>query len=329
MKKVLILGAGVSGLTTALHLLNSGFEVTLWSKESQDSFPITSINAYAMWVPVKIDADPRIERWTNETLGVLSNLSTNAATGIRLIDIVQLKVERSEPWFASSFAGFRHALSNEISADYADAHVLQLAPVIDPTIYLPWLRQQVLAAGGKFAQKEVTNVADCADEFGIIVNCTGIGARILVPDADVFADRVQVVTIASKPGIDKIVIDDEGPHKRACVVPHGSYIKLGGFFDGDKDGCEIDDAATQDILDRCNRMVPGLNATFADVIEVNRASRPERKGWLPRVESETMADGRVIVHNYGHDGMGYILSHGIAADIVGMLVVPEENVAVK
>lgn len=314
-KKVLVLGAGVSGLTTALHLLKSGYEVTLWSKEPVGSFPNTSMSAYAMWVPVKIDADPRIERWTNEGLAAFVELSAQADSGVTLKKIIQLKTETSEPWFAGSFAGFRHALAGEITAEYADAHVLQSAPVIDPTVYLPWLSQQLSALGARFFQQEVTAIADCSAEFDVIVNCTGLGARTLVPDADVFADRVQVVKIKNNGAIDQVVIDDEGPNKRACVVPHGSYIKLGAVFDGDKEGIETDDAATQDILDRCNRMVPGLNATLADVVEVTRASRPERKGWLPRVETETLTDGRTVVHNYGHDGMGYILSHGIAAEI--------------
>ncbi|MBX9571919.1 MAG: FAD-binding oxidoreductase [Candidatus Obscuribacterales bacterium] len=314
-KNVLIIGAGVSGLTTALHLIKAGFNVTVWSKEAAGTFPVTSASAYAMWVPVKIDADPRIEQWTFESLNAFRKLAEDPSTGVRLLDIFQLKTERSEPWFASSFAEFRHSLPEEISPDYADAHVLQSAPVIDPEVYLPWLQQQVLAAGGKFEQQTVTDLSALPSQYGIIVNCTGLGARTLVPDADVFADRVQVVKIKNKGVVNKVIIDDEGPNKRACIVPHGSYVKLGGVFDGDQDGTEIDDTATQDILDRCNRLVPELNATTDDIVAVTRACRPERKGWLPRVEAEPLLDGRTVIHNYGHDGMGYLLSIGIASHI--------------
>lgn len=324
-KNVLIIGAGVSGLTTALHLLKAGFNVTIWSKEPAGTFPVTSASAYAMWVPVKIDADPRIEQWTFESLAAFRSLAEDPSTGVRLLDIFQLKTEHNEPWFATSFADFRHSLPSEISADYADAHVLQSAPVIDPEIYLPWLQAQVQALGGKFDQQTVSDLSSLPSNFGIIVNCSGLGARTLVPDADVFADRVQVVKIKNKGVVDKVIIDDEGPNKRACVVPHGNYVKLGGVFDGDQEVLDIDDSATQDILERCNRLVPGLNATKDDVIEVSRACRPERKGWLPRVEGEALPDGRTLIHNYGHDGMGYLLSIGIASHIAAYAATLEET----
>ena len=37
----------------------------------------------------------------------------------------------------------------------------------------------------------------------------------------------------------------------------------------------------------------------------------------PRVEKTTLADGRCLVHNYGHGSTGYITAHGVAAEICG------------
>lgn len=317
-KTVLILGAGVSGLTTALKLLQAGHSVSIWSKEGSDAHPHTSASAYAMWVPVKMDADPRIERWTNEGFTAFEKLSTEAATGVVMRQIFQLKTEKSEPWFAASFVNFRHAHADEISADYADAHVLDKAPVIDPPTYLDWLRAQVLKAGGVIEKRTVQSLDEAPATFDVVVNCAGLGARELASDSGVHADRVQVITIKDN-GFDKVMIDDEGPHKRACIVPQSGYLKLGAVFDGKHETLEVDDAHTQSILDRCNKMAPTLNARREDILEVIRAIRPEREGWLPRVQRSTLADGRTLVHNYGHDGMGYILSHGIADEIVGYL----------
>lgn len=313
-KNILVLGAGVSGMTTALKLLQAGRQVTVWSKEPAGQFPSTSLNAYAMWVPVKIDADPRIERWTNEGFDAFAALADDTATGVVMRRIFQLKTERNEPWFAGSFSGFRHAEAHEISDQYADAHVLDRAPVIDPVVYLQWLREQVLSLGVLFQTREVRSFSECPEEFDVIVNCTGLGARKLANDEKVFPDRIQVVTIRAT-GLADVFIDDEGPNQRACAVPHGDYIKLGAVFDGKHESTEVDDALTADILALCNRMVPGLNARLDDVLSVVRALRPEREGWLPRVENESLSDGRTVIHNYGHDGMGYILSYGIAKDI--------------
>jgi len=315
-ENVLILGAGVSGLTTALKLLQSGHRVTVWSKEPDGQSPTTSFNAYAMWVPVKDDSDPRLEQWASESFSELEKLSFARETGVAMRKIFSLKGKQEEPWYAQSFARFRHALPGEISPQYADAHVLDTAPVIDPAVYLPWLHAQVVAAGGRFAQREVKQLTDCPAEFAAVVNCTSLGSRQLAGDSKLFAVRVQVVKIKPN-GFDRVVIDDEGPNKRACIVPHADYIKLGGVFDEGDESLAVDGAATRDILARCGRMVPGFKADLSDILSVTRALRPERP--TVRVELDRLPDSRPIIHNYGLDGMGYILSYGIASTVDGYL----------
>ncbi|MBP7860977.1 FAD-binding oxidoreductase [bacterium] len=318
---VLVIGAGVSGLTTALALLQAGHKVTIRCKEPGGQFAHTSISAYAMWVPIKMDGDPRIERWTGESFEAFKKLAGDTATGVTMKPIYQLKTKKEAPWFAGKNAGnlcgFRHAEASELPAGYADAYVLSSAPVIDPLVYMPWLYWQVHAAGGLFGQTEFKSLDGIHPQYSVIVNCAGLGARELAKDADVFPDRVQVVTIKSS-NIDRVVIDDEGPNARACIVPHNGYVKLGGVFDGPHESYEGADLSTvQGIIDRCNAIAPELKADQSQVISVIRALRPERKGWLPRVEVDRTicADGRPVIHNYGHDGMGYLLSHGIAAEI--------------
>lgn len=312
-KSVLILGAGVSGLTTAMKLLKSGYGVTICSREPEGKLPSTSLNAYAMWVPVRLDADHRVERWANESLSEFVNIARDPGSGVVLRPIFVLKTHKEEPWYAGSVSGFRHASPGEISHQYEDAHVLDAAPVIDPSRYLPWLRNQVLALGGRFLRQEVDQLEACPSDKCIIVNCTGLGARRLARDPLLHPERMQVVTIRAN-GFDRVVIDDEGPNRRACIVPHRDYIKLGAVFDGERETLEVDELATGDILERCCRMVPGFKANPADVLSVNCALRPERA--TIRVECEKLSDGRMVIHNYGHDGMGYIVSHGIAQEIV-------------
>ncbi len=230
-KNILVIGSGVSGLTSALLLMRAGHKVTIWSKESAGEFPSTSYNAYAMWVPVKIDSDPRVERWTNESYSEFEKLSRDAATGVEMRKIIALKPEHSEPWYATSLSIFRHATNEELPVGYADGHVLESAPVIDPTVYLPWLHNEVQASGGKFEQREVEDIAKCPAEFEAIINCSGLGARKLAADAGLFPERVQVVRIKTN-GFTDVVIDDEGHNKRSCVVPHRDYIQIGAVFDG-------------------------------------------------------------------------------------------------
>lgn len=311
-KNVLILGAGVSGLTTALKLLQAGHKVTIWSKEGDGDFAHSSINAYAFWLPVRADSDPRVERWANETFDELARLSQYAGTGVIMRQIFELKVIREEPWYGPKLPCFRHAHAGEITEQYVDAHVLDKAPVIDPVQYMPWLRGQVLAAGGQFASNEVQSLSGCPSGFELIVNCTALGSRQLAGDSQLYPARLQVVKIKHN-GFDKVVFDSEGPNKLCCVVPHKNYIKIGAVYEERVESMDVCGDVTRGILARCAQMIPGFKAGESDILSVTRCLRPKRA--LTRVEQEHLPDGRLVIHNYGHNGTGYIVSWGLAAEI--------------
>lgn len=314
MKNLLVIGAGVSGMTTALKLAQAGHKVSVWSRESGASFSDGSLNAYAMWWPVTDPAQPRLEPWADVTYARLSALAQDPATGVQMRKIFSLQTSAGNPWFAK-LPFYRNAQPGEISAEYADAFVLDQAPVVDPEVYLPWLRKQLELAGVTFEQRTVDSLSAFPAEFDALINCTSLGSRKLAGDGGLYPSRFQVVKIKHN-GFDRVVFDDGGPNSRACIVPHRNYIKLGAVVDEHIETTEIDDAATADILRRCCKMVPGFNADLADVLNVTRACRPERA--TVRVEPEIVGN-RLVVHNYGHDGMGYILSIGIAEEIVNLL----------
>src|SRR5438105_3988449 len=102
-KKVLVLGSGISGLTTAYKLMQAGHAVTIWSKETDD-FPPTSVNAYAFWLPVRSDVDPRVERWANETYATFQRLSESHDTGVVMRRVFEMKMSVEEPWYASKLS---------------------------------------------------------------------------------------------------------------------------------------------------------------------------------------------------------------------------------
>jgi D-amino-acid oxidase len=268
-----------------------------------------------MWVPVRIPGDDRVERWADHGFTALEALSHDEQSGIEMREVFQLTHSDDRPWYEDKqFANFRPAAQDELPDAYDYANVVT-APVVDPLIYLPYLKAKVLALGGKFEQHIVSSFDDAEADFKVVINCTSLGSRSLTVDPTLFPERMQIVRVRNN-GLSHVVIDDDGPNKRACVVPHRNYTKLGAVFTPHEESLVVDDSVTSDIIARCNRLMPGFEVGASDVISVSCALRPERKSWVPRVESQTLPSGLIVVHNYGHDGMGYILSHGIATDVV-------------
>lgn len=74
--------------------------------------------------------------------------------------------------------------------------------VIDPPIYMPWLKAQFEKLGGKVLRREVVSLDEVYASFpqsAIIINASGLGSRDLggVNDLHSFPDRGQNTLIAS------------------------------------------------------------------------------------------------------------------------------------
>jgi D-amino-acid oxidase len=79
--EVLVVGAGVSGLTTAICLAEAGARVIILATAPPGR--TTSAVAGAVWGPHLVEDSPRVARWGLETLGVLRELAADPATGVR------------------------------------------------------------------------------------------------------------------------------------------------------------------------------------------------------------------------------------------------------
>ncbi|GMS83908.1 hypothetical protein PENTCL1PPCAC_6083, partial [Pristionchus entomophagus] len=64
---------------------------------------------------------------------------------------------------------------------------------IQTTIFLKYLTNKFLANGGKFVQRELQKMEDLNEEFDVVINCSGLGARKLVGDEKLIPSRGQVV----------------------------------------------------------------------------------------------------------------------------------------
>jgi len=330
---ILVLGCGVSGLTTALCLQRAGHRVRIWAKALP---PETTSNvAAAVWYPYRAYPVEQVTAWGAEAYRRFTELADDPASGVILSEVLELRAAPGhDPEWAASVADFRHALPDELPGGYRDGFVFR-APVIDMSVYLDYLHTAFEEAGGQIEQRTVTQLDEAFIACPIVVNCTGLGARELLGDADVHAARGQVLRIAHN-GFRRVLLDDTGPNKVAYIVPRLHDIILGGVDDDDDERLEVDDAQSASILRRCANLVAHFDPAFAASLRAHlvaeAASMPSAPteivgaavGLRPvrsavRLEAERIGPDRLLLHNYGHGGAGVTLSWGCAAEVVRLI----------
>lgn len=305
---LLVLGAGVSGLTTALRLLEDGHAVEVWTRDRPEE--TVSAVAAAIWYPYRAAPLDRVLAWGEASLRTFVRLADDPETGVILRDGLEVFREPApDPWWASAVPGFRRAPEAELPGGYADGYALRL-PVVDMSVYLGWLVRRVEASGGRIVRRAIASLADVEGAADAVVNCTGLAAREVARDPEVVGVRGQIVVVRA-PGVSRFVIDDAGP---TYVILRGADVVLGGTADEDVDDATVDPATAAAIRQRCARLVPEV--ADAPVLAHRAGIRPCRT--TVRLEAETVGGTRVI-HNYGHGGAGVTLSWGCADEVAGLV----------
>ncbi|GGK88588.1 FAD-dependent oxidoreductase [Mangrovihabitans endophyticus] len=214
--EIVVLGAGVIGLTTAVTLAESGRPVTV--RATGQGAHTTSYAAGATWSLYLVEQSDRVRTWGAATLDELRRLASMPGTGVALVDGVEGGERRT-------------------------------APVVDMPTYLTYLTDRARQAG------VVVDIrpADRPDVAPRVVNCTGAGARELVRDDTVTAVRGQVVVVEN-PGITEFFVDDGDPP--VYWFPHGGTVLLGGTAQHDVVDTTPDPDTAAAIVARCARVEP-------------------------------------------------------------------------
>ena len=305
---VLVIGAGVVGLTTAISLAEAGLSVTI--RTSAPPEQTTSVAAGAVWGLVKVGPPGRALEWGRSGLEALAKLAAEPGTGVRIAAGREVSRAPLVPrYWTELLADLRPCAGSELPDGFT-AGWHYTAPLATMPVYLGYLSSRFERAGGTFEVSAVRSLADLAGAAPVIVNCSGAAARDLVPDPAVVPVRGQVV-IAANPGIEEFLISrDPEPPWIVYMFPHGDTVLLGGTNDEGKWDTDPKTEVAERILAGCSAIEPRLRG--AEILGHRVGLRP----WRPevRLESEPLADG-VLWHNYGHGGAGISLSWGCAAEI--------------
>jgi D-amino-acid oxidase len=339
--QVAIVGAGVSGLTCGVIFAERGYRTAIVAKEIGQQ--TTSGAAAALWFPYDAEPADKVIPWALGTYRMLIDLARNPDSGVSMIELRQFsrtekihipdwaiplgaraivpslppvmssEVENGAAGEAATWTGRPEAertRSERITSlkIFKSGFSLRV-PLMDTTIYLDYLANRFVAAGGSIAPNtHFAQLEDVDPKFAVVINCAGIGARELVRDTDLEPHRGQVAIVPRIKDLPCAVVCDDAPLMYA--IPRRNDYVLGGTNELSND-LAADSATTTRIVAECTR---ALKIEKPNVLGERVGLRPFRKSGV-RVERDQLRDGRAVVHNYGHGGSGFTLSWGCAQGV--------------
>jgi D-amino-acid oxidase len=306
MAHIMAVGCGVLGLTCAIRLQEAGHDVTIITRDLPAA--TTSAAAGAVWYGY---GDGKIRQWAHTSLKRFTRLISVADSGVLQIRLREVSPYPTEsPWFKDELPYCERISVHDLPSGYVDGFVMDV-PLVEPPRYLRFLKAQFEQNGGQIIQRALQSLDEIAADNTIIINCSGVGARELVNDANVFPLRGQTILV-NAPQIKQGLMDDTS---FTYIFPRQDGVVLGGISQPNNYSLAVDENITADILQRCIKIEPTIQPE--NIIGYTVGLRPGRHA--VRLEAEQLSDTCTVIHNYGHAGVGFTLSWGCAEDIAALV----------
>ena len=304
MARVIVVGAGVIGLTSAVRLAEAGHRVDVVARDLPRE--TTSAVAGGLWYPYLAGPQEKVAAWAARSFEVFAGLAEDPATGVVLREGTEVfSAPAPDPWWRDAVPSL--ARETRLPDGYVDGWTVT-APVVDMPVHLEWLGGRLEQLGGTLTRLNLSALPVTGDGVDVVVDCAGLGARLFAGDLSVVPVRGQVVVV-EQVGLDRwwLATTDATP---TYVVPRADDVVLGGTEERGDWSRTPDPATADDILARAERLVPQLAG--AKVLRHKVGLRPAR----PEVRVERVGD---VVHCYGHGGAGVTLSWGCADEVVSLV----------
>ena len=348
-KNIIILGAGVSGLTTALLLSTNHptYTITIIATHMPGDYDIAYCSPWAgaNYMPVS-PSGTKFAQYDRDTWAPLEKLARDCPeAGVHFQPCTILSREKdrggataewfsellkTDPWFKDTVPGFRVLGREELRRGISSATTFG-SVCINTAIYLPWLVSRCLERGVVLKRGTAKHILDIEKEVkgkvDLIVNATGLGSLKLggVEDKTLTPARGQIVLVRNESsGMVDISGTDDGDGEACYIMTRaaGGGTVLGGSYQKGKWESQPDPSLALRIMKRAIDVDPGLvkngkGVEGLDVIRHGVGLRPVREGGV-RIEKEKI-DGTWVVHNYGHGGAGYQSSYGCAIEAVKLV----------
>ncbi|KAL3303449.1 D-amino-acid oxidase [Colletotrichum asianum] len=227
---VVVVGAGVIGLTSALLLAKEGNSVTVVGKHMPGDYDAEYASPWAgaNVIPLSPEEGSRWERRTWVALKKLTEENPEAGIHFQTTHILRRDVDmardasgfsnhfyQQNPWYRSIFNNFRDNHSSELAPGYDSGFQYQ-GVCINTAIYLPWLLGQCLKHGVVVKRGNLKNINEAkflshkGRVANIIINATSLRSLKLggVEDSTMAPSRGQIVVVGimlhSPPSIDAV-----------------------------------------------------------------------------------------------------------------------------
>ncbi|MEH2460951.1 FAD-dependent oxidoreductase [Nostoc sp.] len=353
---ILVIGAGVSGLTTAICLREAGFRVVIVADRFAPD--LTSIVAGALWewppaVCGSHGAPRSLERskeWCmttynkfkkihaefgSEETGIylrdayfyFKDVLENRPTDLRKMNELKDKVDG----FERGLQIVKETIDLSFKGGIKDAYK-HMAPATNTDVYMKWLLQYVKDIGCEIIQEKITvNVVQNEQELlrrfnaKAIVNCAGLGSIATTGDTSMYPLRGALVRVKN---LGKVVTEAHCiSHEESSaneqdivyIVPKGDdLVVLGGLTQQDQWSTDLslEVPIIRQMYDGCLEFLQELRELPLDEKE------PVRTGLRPLTEENVCVERVLNTHvfyNYGHGGSGVTLSWGCSQEILQLV----------
>lgn len=323
--RVVVVGAGVVGLLAAHALAHGGHRVVVVTRD--DPVDTTSATAGASFKP-RLVADSPVLRpllvASRDVLAAWAGSGFAAVLGIRRHrHVVATRGPRLELPHLDLMDDVAWSRADRGGALVADAQLAVSFTTwfFDVEKVLPTLVGHLATDHDvRVEVAEMATLAEAAEQGQVVVNASGLAARVLADDAAIVPVRGQVVRVRSTalagwdPGR-SISLDGR------YVYPRPDGVLVGGTADWGDEDTSPDPRVTRRLVADAAVLAPGLAAATDDELEAAVGLRPFRHGGV-RVERGRDLGDTPVVHAYGHGGAGWTLAPGTAervADLVRAL----------
>lgn len=356
--EVIVIGAGVVGLTTALAVRSAvGCRVSVVASSYDD---IVSHVAAAFWFPFKMEEKGRGADMAASTYSLLHQwilAAVNRSHG-HPHDLTALLSHPHPSPIPPSPIMLLHAFTcaedpaHDFSA-FLPPYVLLRRPIpphllpspkwqsglswlsflTQSNLYMPMLRRLCAHNGVRMRLQKVDDAAAFARQHpnATIICCAGLGAIDLLGDTEMYPLQGTVVRVNHPPHssapwhghmIDGLHRDEDSRSELAYIIPRSDGLVLGGTVVPNVWSTGVDPAVVEGIRQRCESIHPETKNCHVQTAYTGlRPARPQ----IAFGVRAGMPAGVTWIDSYGYGGAGWTVHLGAALQVVDLLLGPKSN----